>query len=169
MLSSFPAFLLSGFPAFLISCFPAFLLFCFPSLRFSCFPAFTFFDVYTRLCKALCPHPGEVVYLTYLFLVSLVWFAFLAVLGFSWRYHGVFLAFLGLSCLLLVFLVFSWFFLAFLLSYPSLLGVCLPSCRCPPSLRLIDSLIRQAICCLIILSINVSNGPTNPHLRQLIS
>ena len=66
VLSSFPAFLLSGFPAFLISCFPAFLLFCFPSLRFSCFPAFTFFDVYTRLCKALCPHPGEVVYLTYL-------------------------------------------------------------------------------------------------------
>ena len=69
VLSSFPAFLLSGFPAFLISCFPAFLLFCFPSLRFSCFPAFTFFDVYTRLCKALCPHPGEVVYLTYLALI----------------------------------------------------------------------------------------------------
>ena len=66
VLSSFPAFLLSGFPAFLISCFPAFLLFCFPSLRFSCFPAFTFFDVYTRLCKALCPHPGEMVYLAYL-------------------------------------------------------------------------------------------------------
>ena len=30
------------------------------------------FDIDTRLCKALCPHPGEVVYLTYLFLVSLV-------------------------------------------------------------------------------------------------
>ena len=25
------------------------------------------FDIDTRLCKALCPHPGEVVYLTYLF------------------------------------------------------------------------------------------------------
>ena len=30
------------------------------------------FDIDTRLCKTLCPHPGEVVYLTYLFLVSLV-------------------------------------------------------------------------------------------------
>ena len=32
------------------------------------------FDIDTRLCKTLCPHPGEVVYLTYLicFLVFLV-------------------------------------------------------------------------------------------------
>ena len=66
LLSCFPPFLLSGFPAFLLSCFPAFLLFCFPSFRLSCFPAFPIFDIDTRLCKALCPHPGEVVYLTYL-------------------------------------------------------------------------------------------------------
>ena len=132
------------------------------------------FDIDTRLCKALCPHPGEVFYLTYLFffwfllsdLLSCLFLAFLGVImAFSW----LFLACLVFYWLVLSSLVFSWFFLAFLLSYLSLLGVCLPSCRCPPSLRLIDSLIRQAICCLIILSINVSNGPTNPHLRQLIS
>jgi len=69
----FLLFLLSSFPAFLLFWVPAFLLFCFPSLRFSCFPAFTFFDVHTRLCKALCPHPGEVVYLTYLVFFTFFW------------------------------------------------------------------------------------------------
>ena len=48
-------------------------------------------------------------------------------------------------------------------------GGSLPAWRCPPALWLIDSLIRQAIRCLIIFSINVSNGPAHPHLRQLIS
>ena len=130
------------------------------------------FDIDTRLCKTLCPHPGEVVYLTYLFwflLSDLLSWLFLAFLGVFMAFSWLFLACLVFYWLFLSSLVFSWFFLAFLLSYLSLLGVCLPSCRCPPSLRLIDSLIRQAICCLIILSINVSNGPTNSHLCQLVS
>ena len=75
LLSGFPAFLLSCFPAFLLSCFPAFLLFCFPSFRLSCYPAFPIFDIDTRLCKALCPHPGEMVYLAYLmFLLFFMFF-----------------------------------------------------------------------------------------------
>ena len=85
LLSCFPAFLLSDFPAFLLSCFPAFLLFCFPSFLLSCFPAFSIFVIVTRLCKALCPHPGEMVYLAYLMflLLFMIFPAFLLVCLFA--------------------------------------------------------------------------------------
>ena len=132
MLSSFPAFLLSGFPAFLISCFPAFLLFCFPSLRFSCFPAFTFFDVYTRLCKALCPHPGEMVYLAYLmFLLSFMIFPACLLVCFS-----TFLMFCFAVLLLL-------FVSAFVFACPCFAVHVLVAVRCRLVLRIVLTLSRS--------------------------
>ena len=75
------------------------------------------FDIDTRLCKALCPHPGEVVYLTYLFFGFSCLICFLVCswlfLALSWRFLGfswLVLSFTGFSCLLLSFLGFSWLF-----------------------------------------------------------
>ena len=70
ILLSLDSFSLYPFPCFL------FLAFSFPcvlasfsllalSLRSACI-SFSFYGE-TRLCKAHCPHPGEVIYLTYLF------------------------------------------------------------------------------------------------------
>ena len=58
------------------------------------------FDIDTRLCKTLCPHPDKVVYLTYLsfFLSDLLSWLFLAFLG----------GFMAFSWLLLACLVFYW-------------------------------------------------------------
>ena len=75
------------------------------------------FDIDTRLCKALCPHPGEVVYLTYLFFGFSCLICFLVCswlfLAFSWRFLGfswLVLSFPVFYCLLLSFLGFSWLF-----------------------------------------------------------
>ena len=179
LLSCFPAFLLSGFPAFLLSCFPAFLLFCFPSFRLSCFPAFPIFDIDTRLCKALCPHPGEMVYLTYLMfllffmifpaflfscLSAFLLFYFLTVL-LRCAFASVCLCFcvcLSLLCCACTF-VFSLSRGVAYLAYSRLLRSCsvfsLPARRRPTSLRLVDGFVGQGVGSLVVLSVDISYFP----------
>ena len=176
MLSSFPAFLLSGFPAFLISCFPAFLLFCFPSLRFSCFPAFTFFDVYTRLCKALCPHPGEMVYLPYLMFLLFFMIFLLSCLSACLLFYfpNVLLRCPFASVCFCFCVCFSVLCCARSFGCSLSLGVAycaysrllrsysvffLQARRRPTSLRLVDGFVGQGVGSLVVLSVDMSYFP----------
>ena len=107
----FPCFLLSVFSWRVCSLVFFFLILSSPL----CFLVLSIFDTETRLCKARCPHPGKLVYLTYL--------SYLFVSAFL-SYHlcciGVAASFFFFSAACLSFLL-SWLFrflvLSFLLSF----------------------------------------------------
>ena len=87
LLSSLCAFL-----ACLLSCLLFFLVLSSPL----CFLVLSIFDTETRLCKARCPHPGKLVYLTYLSYLFVS--AFLSYLVCSICLPASFLSFLLLAC-----------------------------------------------------------------------
>ena len=93
-----------------------------------CFLVLSIFDTETRLCKARCPHPGKLVYLTYL--------SYLFVSAF-WSYHlcciGVAASLFLFCCLLVVsaLLAFPLSCLVFSAFISSLLS-------CPFCVRLFD-------------------------------
>ena len=123
-----------------------------------CFLVLSIFDTDTRLYKAPCPHPGKLVYLTYLsylfvsaFLsyhlccigvaASLFFFS-AACLSFllSWLFRFLVLAFCFHFFSSFLSFLCSFICLYFLLS--DFLFFSLPAWRCPSALWLIDSLIR---------------------------
>ena len=90
LLSSLCAFL-----ACLLSCLRFFFL-VLSCLVFSAFLSCQFFNTDTRLCKAPCPHPGKLVYLTYLSYLFVS--AFLSYLVCSICLPASLLSFLLLAC-----------------------------------------------------------------------
>ena len=123
-----------------------------------CFLVLSIFDTETRLCKARCPHPGKLVYLTYLsyLFVSAFLSYHLCCIGvaaslFSFLLLACRFCSLGFSAFLSCLFCFHFFssFVSFLCSFICLyfllsdfLIFSLPAWRCPSALWLIDSLIR---------------------------
>ena len=152
--------LLSSLCAFLACLLSCLLFFSCPVLScLFCFLVLSIFDTDTRLCKAPCPHPGKLVYLTYLSYLFVS--AFLSYLVCSICLPASLLSFLLLAChcCSLGFSAFlSWLFcfrffsslVSFLFSFFLFVfstfrlssSFSLPAWRCPPALWLIDSLIR---------------------------
>ena len=176
LLSCFPAFLLSYFPAFLLSCFPSVLFSFLSAFLLSCFPAFPLFDIDTRLCKALCPHPGEMVYLAYLMFLLFFMIFLLSCLSACLLFYfpNVLLRCPFASVCFCFCVCFSVLCCArsfgcslslgvAYCAYSLLLRSCsvfsLPARRRPTSLRLVDGFVGQGVGSLVVLSVDMSYFP----------